>query len=102
MVVRITILRCIESQKIADLTSQLVTHFQQSQFFSWWKTNTVVNNTLLGSSAAKAVNNCLNVHKMCRSFVFWVAVNVLSHLLPRGVLFVLGYKQIRASELTEK
>ena len=43
MVVRITILRCVKSQKIADLPSYLITHFQQSQFFSWWKTHTVVN-----------------------------------------------------------
>ena len=53
MVARTTILRCIKSQKIAELTSYLITYLQQNQFFSWWKTNTVVNNTLSGYTAAR-------------------------------------------------
>jgi len=41
VLVKITVLRCVKSQKIADLTSWLITYFQQSRFFSWWKTTTV-------------------------------------------------------------
>jgi len=38
--VRMIVLRCVRPEKIANLTSWLITHFQQSHFFSWWKIST--------------------------------------------------------------
>ena len=70
--ITITILRYIKSQKISYLTSQLIAHFQQSQFFSWWNTYTVVNNTLSGYNAARGSLWLSDMHTMCRSFVFCV------------------------------
>jgi len=53
IMVIIAILRCVKFQTIADLIPWLIKRFQQSQFFSWWKINSAVRDTLLGCNAAR-------------------------------------------------